>query len=34
MVWVNRSGEELETGQKKPEAVVANLKEAAELLGA
>ncbi len=34
VVWVNRTGEELEGGQKKPEAVVANLKEAAELLGA
>jgi 2-haloacid dehalogenase len=34
VVWVNRTGEELESGQKKPDAVVSNLKEAVELLGA
>ena len=34
VVWVNRTGEELESGQKKPDAVVSTLKEAAELLGA
>jgi 2-haloacid dehalogenase len=34
VVWVNRHGEELESGQKKPDAEVATLKEAAELLGA
>ncbi len=34
VVWVNRRGEELEAGQKKPDAEVATLKEAAELLGA
>jgi 2-haloacid dehalogenase len=34
VVWVNRRGEELEAGQKKPDAEVSTLKEAAELLGA
>ena len=34
VIWVNRHGEELESGQKKPDAEVATLKEAAELLGA
>ena len=34
VVWVNRRGEELEQGKKKPDAVVGSLKEAAELLGA
>jgi 2-haloacid dehalogenase len=34
VVWVNRHGEELEAGQKKPTAEVANLREAAKLLGA
>jgi 2-haloacid dehalogenase len=33
VVWVNRSGEELEAGQKKPTAEVKNLTEAAKLLG-
>ncbi len=33
VVWVNRRGEELE-GRRKPDAEVASLKEAAELLGA
>jgi 2-haloacid dehalogenase len=33
VVWVNRAGEELE-GRKKPDAEVANLAEAAKLLGA
>ena len=32
VVWVNRRGETLETGQKKPDAEVSNLKEAVELL--
>ena len=34
VVWVNRRGESLETGMKKPDAEVSSLKEAAELLGA
>ena len=34
VVWVNRAGEELESGMKKPDAEVSSLKEAAELLGA
>ncbi len=34
VVWVNRRGEEVESGQKKPDAEVATLKEAAELRGA
>jgi 2-haloacid dehalogenase/putative hydrolase of the HAD superfamily len=33
VIWVNRSGEELEGGQKKPTAEVKNLTEAAKLLG-
>jgi len=33
VVWVNRDGEELEAGQKKPTAEVKNLTEAAKLLG-
>ncbi len=32
VVWVNRHGEELEQGQRKPTAEVANLREAAKLL--
>ena len=34
VVWVNRHGEELEAGKKKPDAMVSTLKEAVELLGA
>jgi 2-haloacid dehalogenase len=33
VIWVNRAKETLETSQKKPTAEVANLKEAAKLLG-
>jgi len=33
VVWVNRRGEELESGRKKPDAEVKNLAEAWELLG-
>ena len=33
VVWVNRTGQELEPGQKKPDAEVKNLAEALELLG-
>jgi len=33
VIWVNRRGEELEGGKKKPEAEVKNLAEAWELLG-
>jgi 2-haloacid dehalogenase/putative hydrolase of the HAD superfamily len=33
VVWVNRSGAELETGQKKPEIEVKNLAEALKALG-
>jgi 2-haloacid dehalogenase len=33
IVWVNRHKEELEPGQKKPDAEVPNLREAAKLLG-
>ncbi len=33
VIWVNRSKEPLESGQKKPDAEVATLKEAAKLLG-
>ncbi len=33
VVWVNRRGEELEAGKKKPDAEVKNLAEAWELLG-
>ena len=34
VVWVNRTGQELESGQKKPDAEVKNLAEAVKLLGA
>ena len=34
VVWVNRYKEELQPGQRKPDAEVANLREAAKLLGA
>jgi 2-haloacid dehalogenase len=34
VIWVNRHGEELEPGQKKPTAEVKNLREAAKLLKA
>ena len=34
VVWINRHGEEVEGGRRKPEAEVKNLKEAAKLLGA
>ena len=34
VIWVNRSGETLEPGAKKPTAEVKNLLEAARLLGA
>jgi len=33
VIWVNRTKQQLEAGQKKPDAEVANLKEAAKLLG-
>ncbi len=33
VIWVNRRGEELEAGMKKPEAEVKNLAEAFEVLG-
>jgi 2-haloacid dehalogenase len=33
VIWVNRHKEELEPGQKKPDAEVATLREAAKLLG-
>ncbi len=33
VIWVNRRGEEIETGKKKPEAEVKSLAEAWELLG-
>jgi 2-haloacid dehalogenase/putative hydrolase of the HAD superfamily len=33
VVWVNRRGEEIESGKKKPEAEVKNLAEALEVLG-
>ncbi len=33
VIWVNRTGQELESGQKKPDAEVSNLREAAKLLG-
>jgi 2-haloacid dehalogenase len=33
VVWVNRHGDELESAQRKPDAEVANLREAASLLG-
>ena len=34
MIWVNRSGETLDAGAKKPTAEVKTLLEAARLLGA
>jgi 2-haloacid dehalogenase len=34
VIWVNRSGEQLDPGAKKPTAEVKNLLEAARLLGA
>jgi 2-haloacid dehalogenase/putative hydrolase of the HAD superfamily len=34
VIWVNRSGQVLEPGQKKPDAEVKNLREAAKLIGA
>jgi len=34
VVWVNRSKQQLESNQKKPDAEVPNLREAAKLLGA
>jgi 2-haloacid dehalogenase/putative hydrolase of the HAD superfamily len=33
VIWVNRHKQELEPGQKKPDAEVANLREAAKLIG-
>ena len=33
VIWVNRSKQELESGQKKPDAEVSNLREAAKLIG-
>jgi 2-haloacid dehalogenase len=33
VIWVNRRGQELEAGQKKPDAEVKNLREAAKLIG-
>ena len=33
VIWVNRHKEELEAGQKKPDAEVPNLREAAKLIG-
>ena len=32
MIWVNRHGEVLETNQKKPDAEVKSLREAAKLI--
>ena len=34
VIWVNRAGQKLDTGQKKPTAEVKNLREAVKLLGA
>jgi 2-haloacid dehalogenase/putative hydrolase of the HAD superfamily len=34
VIWVNRSKEQLESSQKKPDAEVPNLREAAKLIGA
>ena len=34
VIWVNRTGEELDPGARKPTAEVKNLLEAARLLGA
>jgi 2-haloacid dehalogenase/putative hydrolase of the HAD superfamily len=33
VIWVNRTGQQLESGQKKPDAEVKNLREAAKLVG-
>ena len=33
MIWVNRTKQQLEPGQKKPDAEVATLREAAKLIG-
>ena len=33
VIWVNRTKAELESGQKKPDAEVSSLREAAKLLG-
>jgi 2-haloacid dehalogenase len=33
VIWVNRTGQVLEAGQKKPDAEVKNLREAAKLIG-
>jgi 2-haloacid dehalogenase len=33
VIWVNRNKQELESGQKKPDAEVSNLREAAKLIG-
>ena len=33
VVWVNRTKQQLESGQKKPDAEVSTLREAAKLLG-
>jgi hypothetical protein len=33
VIWVNRTKQQLEPGQKKPDVEVSNLKEAAKLLG-
>jgi 2-haloacid dehalogenase len=33
VIWVNRSGQTLESGQKKPDAEVSNLREAMKLIG-
>jgi 2-haloacid dehalogenase/putative hydrolase of the HAD superfamily len=33
VIWVNRHKQELEAGQKKPDAEVTSLREAAKLLG-
>ena len=34
VIWVNRTGQQLESGQRKPTAEVKNLREAVKLLGA
>jgi 2-haloacid dehalogenase/putative hydrolase of the HAD superfamily len=33
VIWVNRNKQALESGQKKPDAEVTNLREAAKLIG-
>ena len=33
VIWVNRTKQQLESGQKKPDAEVSNLREAAKLIG-